>query len=287
MRYVLPWFFLLLINFTQAQDWYRGSFVVLGQRGEVKILDYLNAIDESSPESMMMRSGNAAIDAAEGGELLILNSNKVVMALKGAGKLSYERFDQAMDQDVASGKSRMILELKIGSLLIDSSRHATDAQIVLETPFGRLTLNEKGLFNIVIKENEKRKRFTFEIDSRVGNASFVNRNGDQYQLHSGQRLSGYSKKGSLALGFSQVSYISRSIFMEYDEKFRSFDLAQFDYERFRPHMKLLLEKDPAKNNQQETSESSLRLKRPIVIDIAPRPAPTLPMRVIKKNLQEE
>ncbi len=47
-------------------------------------------------------------------------------------------------------------------------------------------------------------------------------------------------------------------------------------------MKLLLGKDPDKNNLLEASGSSARSKRPIVIDVAPRPDPTLPIRAIKK-----
>ena len=285
MRHILIWFSLFLLNSLQAQDWYRGAFLILDQIGEVEVLDYLGAVDEASPESMM-RSGNATIDAAQGGELLILNSNKVVMALEGAAKLSYERFDQEMDAsmltDVTSGKSRMILELKIGRLLIDSSQYAADAHIVLETPFGRLTLGTKSLFSISISENKKRKRFNFEIECSKGNANFTDRNGRSYELYNGQRLSGYSKEGSLTLGFSQVSYSSRSIFKQYDERLPSFELAQFDYNTFEPHMKLLLGKDSDKDNLQEASVSSQRSKHPIVIDVAPRPDPTLPIRAIKK-----
>ena len=93
MRHFLIWFYLLLLSSLQAQDWYRGAFLILDQAGEVEVLDHLGAMDVASPESMV-RPGNAAIDAAAGGELLILNSNKVVMAFGGAGKLSYERFEQ-------------------------------------------------------------------------------------------------------------------------------------------------------------------------------------------------
>ena len=285
MRHFLIWFYLLLLNSLQAQDWYRGAFLILDQAGEVEVLDHLGAMDVASPESMV-RPGNAAIDAAAGGELLILNSNKVVMAFEGAGKLSYERFEQAMDAsmhtDFASGKSRMILELKIGRLLIDSSQYAADAHIMLETPFGRLTLSKKSLFSILISENKKRKRFNFEIECSKGNAGFLDQNGHHYELYRGQRLSGYSKEGSLTLGFSQGSYSSRSIFKQYNERLPSFDLAQFDYNTFKPHMKLLLGKDPDKNNLLEASGSIPRSKRPIVIDVAPRPDPTLPIRAIKK-----
>ncbi len=238
-----------------------------------------------------MRPGNVAIDAAEGGELLILNSNKVIMLMEGAGNLSFERFDQSVDTsmhaDITSGKSRMILELKIGRLLIDSSRYAADAHIVLETPFGRLTLGKKSLLSISISENKKRKRFNFEIECSKGSANFTDRSGQPYELYNGQRLSGYSKEGSLSLGFSQVSYSSRSVFKQYDQKLPSFDLAQFDFEIFKPQMKLLFGKDPRKNDLQEVSVSSQRSKRPIVIEVAPRPAPTLPIRAIKKSLHKE
>ena len=287
MRHILLGCSLLLLSSLQAQDWYRGAFLILGQSGEVEVSDHLGVMHKAFPDSKMIRPGNAAISTADGGELLILNSNKVVLALEGAGELSYERFNQISDAskqtDVVSGKSRMILELKIGRLVIDSSRHAVDSHIVLETPFGRLTLSMKSLFSISISENEKRKRFNLEIECSKGNASFVDRKGDQYELYSGQRLSGYSKEGSLALGFSQLSDSSRSIFKQYDQRLSSLDLAQFDYEIFKPHMNLIWENDHSKDTLQEASDSSLRSKHPSVIEVAPPPAPTLPIRAIKRR----
>ena len=53
----------------------------------------------------------------------------------------------------------MILELKSGSLVIDSSCNLADAHLVIETPFGRM-IKEKSL--TIGLENSKENVFTLK-----------------------------------------------------------------------------------------------------------------------------
>ena len=269
-----------------GQDWHRGAFVILDQIGAVEVLDYLGETDEPSQLSATFQPGNVAIYAAEGAELCLLNSNRVMMAYSGKGKLSFERFEQLVDmsreENVDGGDSRMILELKSGSLVIDSSRNLADAHLVIETPFGRMTIKEKSLINIAIAENKQRKRLYFEIECSFGSVRFVDRQGDFYELYGGQRLSGYSKEGSFSLGFSQVSNDSQSAFRQYSAKLLSLDIAEFDYQLFKPHMGSPIQKGLNEDKSRASNGDEIETGRPIIIDIAPLPAPRLPIRAIKR-----
>lgn len=286
MRHTFICIHLFFLNFVLGQDWHRGAFVILDQVGAVEILDYLGERDEPSLLSARFQPGNVAIYAAEGAELCLLNSNRVMMVYSGKGKLSFERFEHLVDmseeENVDGGDSRMILELKSGNLVIDSSRNLADAHLVIETPFGRITIKDKSLINIAIVENKKRKRLNFEIECSFGSARFVDRQGDFYELYGGQRLSGYSKDGSLSLGFSQVSNDIQSTFRQYSEKLLSLDLAEFDYKQFKPHMGSPIQKALNEDKSTAASGDEIEIGRPIIIDIAPLPAPSLPIRAIKR-----
>ncbi|CAI8271258.1 MAG: Uncharacterised protein [Opitutia bacterium UBA7350] len=272
LRKTFLWVSLFFLGILQAKEWRAGSFLVLENRNMAGIPD------------LVCQSGDAAFETGENEELYILNSNQVVFNFAGLGGFRYERFEQAVDSlnaaDFFRGESRMILEMKRGTLMIDSSCFGSNAYIVVETPFGKLTLEGENLLNILISENNKQKRQTLEIESTTGNALFLDREGQSYQLHSGQRLSGYRKDGKLSLGFSQVSYIGRNFTKKYAENFPFEDPLPY-LNQLKPYMNALVGYESKNDSISNVAESSLELYRPILIKIAPRPPPRLPYRVIK------
>lgn len=274
IQQILLWGSLLLHGFLQAEGWRTGAFLVIENEDMPEMAD------------LSIESGDIAIEAADNEALYILNSNLVVMALTGPGEFRYERFEQAVDSpintDFFDGESRMILEMKMGTLVIDTSRFANNAYIVLETPFGKLVLEEGNLFSVLITENKKRKRQSLEIECASGSARFLGREGQSYQLLTGQRLSGYRQEGSSSLGFSQVSYSGKNLFKQYAENLPIKDPEPY-LKQFKPYMSYIAGFESKIDPISEVAESSLELRRPIIIKIAPRPPPRLPYRVIKNN----
>lgn len=276
----------MLLATLPAESLQQGAFVVLERVGDFHVYDYLEEANEAVIMPGEIKSGMAEVTATEGSSGYFLASNGMILAFKGPGSFSIERFEQtlkeAIEDDLSGGESRVILEIKNGKLLIDSTRFGSKAKVVVETAFGRMMMDENSKMLIVITENKKRKRYNLEIECSQGNARFMDRGGSMYELFTEQRLSGYSKIDSLSLSFSQLSYGGQASFRLHDEKLESLPLADYDLERFKPFMPLLGSIEGVSDGAGNIEPSSLELRRPIIIRLAPRAKPTLPIRAIKK-----
>lgn len=274
----------VVLALLPAESLRQGAFVVLEKAGDIRISNYLEDVNESNLVAGETRSGLCKITASQGAKAYVLASNGMIIAFEGAGSFSIERIEQTLAEANKSlgGESRVILELKDGSLLVDTTRYESNANVVVETSFGRMMLDDKSELIIAITENKKRKRYNLEIECNGGNARFLDREGRSYELTNGQRLSGYSKIDSLSLGFSQLSYSAQSQFRRHDEKLSTLPLADYNIESFKPFMSLLGGMDVISGGTEVTAPSSLESSRPIIIELAPSAVPTLPIRAIKK-----
>jgi hypothetical protein len=283
---ILLAFNFIVLALLPAESLRQGAFVFLEKAGDIRVSNYLEGVNKIDPDAGEIMSALCEITATEGANACILASNGMIIAFEGAGSFSIERIEQTLaeanENDSFGGDSRVILELKEGRLLVDSTRYGSKVNAVIETSFGRMTLADESELTIAITENKKRKRYNLEIECNRGNADFLDREGFLYELSNGQRVSGYSKVNSLSLSFSHLSFSAESQFRRHSEKLRALPLADYDIESFKPFMPLLKVKDVVSGGSEVAATSSLETSRPIIIELAPPAVPTLPIRAIKK-----
>lgn len=130
-------------------------------------------------------------------------SNGLIAAYYGSGNFSIERFEQdGLGQQGA--RSRMILSMAMGRLILDSRAVARSGQILIELPMGKIHLNQ-ALVSIDITYDVRSEIYDFRMITNEGTLRFTDQNGQQYFASDRQLLSGVGTSYEPSLEIAEMT----------------------------------------------------------------------------------
>lgn len=185
----------LALPLHAAVDLRRGSVAVLAQSATVQLQVPAAAARVATGEELPAYYGGVFnVRSAEPGELFLRTSNGIDLYFRGPGFFGVERFDKTYPASSGIGigeelQSRLIMNLRQGSLVVDNEGISEDAQIILETPFGRIYA-PLAEWSIAIEFDRRSRIYDFTIVCAEGSLRLTDRLGENYVVFAGQRLAG-------------------------------------------------------------------------------------------------
>ncbi len=276
---------LTLVLTTQlcAQTWVRGALYLHAVDGEVKL-------SELGGESQVLgaaqvpvgASGLATCSAAYGSSAFFSTSNRSHIYFEGEGSFAVERLEQiAPDPAVwkaepqETDQSRMIINFRAGTLIVDSRNMVESSQCLIETPLGRLTV-KRALWQMNIMFDPRSHIFNFTITCSSGRVRFTDLQGQQYTMRTGQRLVGAGSRTSPSIEVGEITDRTREQMQRYHILAKAYMAAGDDLALYLDRLQPIgtVAAQPSVTHIRSTEST----RRPIVIEHASEPKPVTPFR---------
>jgi len=269
-----------------AEAWVRGSAMVLEASGGVEVTVPADGESYDTFEDPVYFSGIFSGQARSGGSALIHTSNGMTLAFRGEGYFSVERFEGLFDagegddpDQMEETRSRIILSLRRGELLIDSRSLTADSKFVVETPFGRIS-SVKAVLLIRIEFDYRSEIYDFTISCAEGTVRLSDLRKQSYSIYAGQRIAGAGSYSAPAVEIGDQTDQIREKFELFLKTIDEMDFGQIDPAKLRAHAKPLSEfEDVTSTSARLSDERPVESgKRPRVIEFAPRAETITPFR---------
>ena len=277
---------LLTCRFLAAEAWVRGAAVVFEASGGIQVSVPASGESFRRFEEPTYLPGIFSARAQADGSALIYTSNGMTLSFRGAGHFSVERFEglfavmaDGEEDQLAETRSRMILNLRRGELLIDSRSLTSDSRFVVETPFGRIS-SVKAVLLIRVEFDYRSEIYDFTISCAEGVVRLRDLGGQSYSIYAGQRIAGAGSYVAPAIEVGDQTDAIREQFALFFETLERMDLGAIDPADLRA-------KTEALPDLEATGSTSFRLthqpspeagKRPRVIEFAPGAEAVTPFR---------
>ncbi|MGB0744723.1 MAG: hypothetical protein ACPGSB_09370 [Opitutales bacterium] len=287
ISYILRLFlyFLFGANFACADAWVRGAATVIEAEGEVRLdLPALGRSYESF-DSPIYFSGLFSTHAESSGSILIHTSNGINLAFEGEGSFSVERLEGLLGNasgnsgELVETQSRIIMSLRRGGLFLDSRSLSEGSRFILETPFGRISIDD-AVLHVRIEHDYRSGIYDFTISCAEGSVRLRDLTSKVYTIYAGQRISGAGSYVAPAIEVAQQTEQNRESIERFMGKLNGLDLEKVDLVQLREQTQRLTEHMP-ENSSVLTSLQGRPIedsKRPRVIKFAPRPEAISPFR---------
>lgn len=271
---------------ARAGEWVRGAAAVTASDPGVVLQEVGGSVlGGEDAELPLYVSGLVDVESSTRAAIRLKTSNLIELHWSGPGYFAVERFDQYLETEskperaVATGLSRMILNLRSGLLVIDSTRLANASQLIVEMPVGRMALT-RAEWQVRIEYDEGSRLYDFSIDCFEGTIAFTDRRGERYDLRAGQRLGGVGKAGSPAVEVSEISREAVELVEELGFSEGAAFLDGLSWERLRGEMEVLDFRlgDGAAGAATQSGDSTQGRRRRFVIEYAPPAEPVTPFQ---------
>ncbi|MFO8026436.1 MAG: hypothetical protein R6U56_02090 [Opitutales bacterium] len=276
---LLP-FTLLGLNGLSAESWVRGSAVALKASGGVEITVPSDGVTYESFDQPRYFPGIFSCRAQSRGKVLIRTSNQMVLAFQGEGFFAVERFeglstsDQWDEDGMEETRSRMILNLRRGELMIDSRELSEASRLVLETPFGRIA-GVEALLLVRIEFDQRSGIYDFTVSTFEGIVRLADLRQESYTVYPGQRISGAGNYEAPAVEIGKQTDEIREKFEDFLKSVEELDATQVDQSELQSHTRALQDSE---NVSTVSPASGEKRRRPRVIEFAPLAEPVTPFR---------
>lgn len=276
----------LIMGFTAlpAEVWVRDAAVGLESSGSVEIHIPNNDSTYRAFETPQYFPGIFSCEVQAAGSVLIELSNQARLSFRGEGFFSVERAEslfsnvQAVESGLESERSHLILNLRRGELLIDSRRLKEDSKLILEAPFGRISV-ENSVLLVQIEFDHRSGIYDFTISSAEGAARLNDHRRQSYMIYPGQRLSGAGSYSAPAIEVGEQMGSIREKFQAYFNRLDKVESLQIDTAKFQAQLKVLTALGLSGPASRISTERSIQnKKRPRIIEYAPRTTPVTPFR---------
>lgn len=262
----------------------RGSVLIHSADGEVSISELGgDTFVPDSKEPPVLLGGLLNCRAADKSAIFFSTSNRLTAQFAGAGSFSLERFEQ-IEPDAASwrasgaesGQSRMIYNLRSGSLIIDSRNLSPASQCLIEIPLGRLSLKD-AFVGLEIEYDPRGEIYSFVVACSDGQIRFTDHRGQTYTLRTGQRLAGAGTRmtPSVEVGEMTLEWSERKL--EFSQAAERYGQATTDLSLYQPQFQMIERAEASEQQVEQSSEASVA-ERPVVIERAKAPDPVTPFR---------
>lgn len=264
---------------VQAEEWMRGSAVVLSVAGEVDLQEVGRESLQLHSQDEMPRyvSGLLKVRTRSQDDIFLMTSNQISIYNKGASFFAIERFEQEVGSSLLQSKSRMILNFSQGSLIVDNRALSANSQMIVETPLGRISVKH-GWWLMKIAYDEHSRIYDFSIECADGVLRFIDQRGHTYTLRNGQRLRGAGASSRPSIDVTELSDRGRESFEEFMEMAAETEASDLPEDAFRSEMKPLKHADSVAVAIEIPADGIT--KRPLVIEYAPQSAPVTQYRAV-------
>lgn len=275
---------------AHAEEWMRGAVAVASVAGDV-------VVEEVSGEPLQLSaaqelplylSGLLKVRSERRSDAVFLEaSNQVSMYHAGAGFFAIERFGQEVGAVAQQGKSRMILNLRQGLLVVDHRAMNEGSQMIVETPLGRITAKQ-GWWLMEIAYDLSGHVYDFSIECADGVLRFTDGPGATYTLRSGQRLTGAGTSVRPAIQVSELSERASQWFEAFSVLQGEADTLQLSAQTFAAKMQPMGAIMSQERAAAPLESSATPEQRPLIIEYAPQSPPVSPFRAVirKPSLYE-
>lgn len=201
MRYYIRGFVICAVCLTgrlYGQAWQQGSVAFTHIDDGVELSAMGGA--PLKPEGQALPFYSAGLFTSKNGpssRTMLMASNGVIADYRGAGDFSIERFEQQghfegewLEEDVESGQSRMIFNLRQGTLVLGQRNLADPSQLIVEAPVGRISASRGVLWMVEMSKDARKHTFAFNIYCFEGAIHLTDLRGRVYTIRNGQRISG-------------------------------------------------------------------------------------------------
>jgi len=208
----------------------------------------------------------------------------MTIAFRGEGVFSVERFEGLFgvvedENEPNETRSRMILNLRRGELMIDSRSLTADSKFVVETPFGRIS-SVKAVLLIRIEFDYRSNIYDFTVSCAEGTVRLNDLRDQTYSILAGQRISGAGSYTAPAIEVAGQTDQIREKFELFFGALARLDRKNIDQGKLRAHSKALPDfVDETRTSFRLTHQRRANdSKRPRVIEFAPQAEPITPFR---------
>ncbi len=264
----------------------RGSAMVVEASGAVQVRVPAEETVYDSFERPRYFSGIFACDASPGASALFRTSNDMTLAFRGEGQFSVERFEglfgmtgEAGRGELEANRSRMILSLRQGELIIDSRSLTEDSRFVIETPVGRIS-SVKAVLMIRMEYDFRSNRYDFTVACREGTVRLRDRRRESYSIYAGQRIAGAGSYNAPSIEVGDQTEQIREKFETFAGTLDALDLDAAALAELRSRMQALPDHENETTTAFRLSQEQARedRRRPRIIEFAPQTEYVTPFR---------
>lgn len=271
-----------------GQAWQQGSVAFTNIEGGVQLSAMGGAPLKTEGQALPIYSqGLFTSKNGSSDRIMLMASNGVIADYRGAGYFSIERFEQQgrfegewLEDDVEPGQSRMIFNLRQGTLVLGQRKLAGPSQLIVETPIGRISASKGVLWMVEMTQDSRKRTFDFNIHCFEGAIHMTDLTGRVYTIRSGQRISGAGDAKQPSIEVAEITSDAVESLGEYKLRRDLLVATEFSEEALLAAMKPLpsrlytpVEVDP------RAATSSVR---PVLIEYVPRAEVVTPFRGVAK-----
>jgi len=284
----------LLSSFAEAENWKSGAIALVQLEGGVGVSQLGNTsyipVVQQFPTYV---PGLIIVESESLRGVLMLCSNGVVIDFKGSGYFAMERFEQELSDAPSSlvdreesGQSRMILSLREGTLVLDHRKLGSSSQVLVETPFGRISTDSRSLWMIEVSRDVRKKSYDFNIYCVEGTIGLSDLKGSTFPIRSGQRISGVGSAKQPSVEVAEITSNAVEYLEEFSQRVAEFSKMEFSRNAFAEVMRELAStSSPEEDFDSRVGSPALKEgRRPILIEYSSRMAPITPFQGVAKPL---
>lgn len=220
---------------------------------------------------------------ADKSSVFLSTSNRMFLHYEGPGSFSVERFEQVepssdswQEDQGELVQSRMIYNLRTGSLVVDARNMLETSQCMVELPLGRVSLR-RALVGLKIEFDPRGEIFNFAIVCVDGQIRFTDNRGKTYTLRTGQRLAGAGTRMTPSIEVGEMTIEWSERLQEFNEMVKRYHQPANSLAAYQSHFQVIDRADSAMQTAQRVNDASSS-RRPIVIERAKDPDSVTPFR---------
>ncbi|MGJ8637939.1 MAG: hypothetical protein ACSHYA_00980 [Opitutaceae bacterium] len=257
----------------------------------VQLFEMGEGVEIEVPELPHAMQGLVVAKVAQSSHLTFLTSNGVVVDFKGAGYFAVERFEQQskfapgwLSSNREDGQSRMILNLRSGTLVVDQSKLGDASLLTVESPIGRFSISNNAFWMMEIERDQRKRTYSFNVYCLSGTVRYFDLMGRSFTIGNGQRISGAGSALTPSVEVAELTADAEEYLEEYEMRaelltettISETDVVAATKDVVNAHTTEVLSESMTPKPESET------FARPIAIEYAPRAAPVSPFRGVAK-----
>lgn len=275
---------LLCICSLPAGERVRGGLTLHEVNGQLNLRELgEDVINLSVGQVPITTMGLIECEASYGSSVFMKASNRSAIYFEGSGSFAVERFEQIRPELAAwnadtleASQSRVILNFRGGDLIVDNRKMLDSSQFLVETPLGLLTI-KRALWQMRIVFDPRSQIFDFTTTCTEGSVRFIDLQGQQYRLYTGQRLAGAGSPMSPSIEVGEKTERSRGQMQRYHDLASQHAAATNDFTQYLVYLQVIEQNARSTPVLPLTSRPN-STRRPLVIEYAKEPEPVTPFR---------
>lgn len=282
-----------VLAIAHSESWRQGAFAVAVVEDDLEVSD-LGASNVAPVTSRLPHylSGLIEAETLSPSRTMVLGSNGVLLDFKGAGYFAVERFEQQLHSQEwqlsdleKKSQSRMIINLRAGTLVIEQRKLLQSSQLVLETPVGRVAGIGGAYWMIELVRDARKRTYGFDIYCVEGTVRFSDLMGRTFTIRSGQRISGAGASKTPSIELAEMTSHAAEYIEDFELRADEVSKMTFSESAFMAPMRSLEGKkvvDSPLSSSLPSGDARESSSRPMIIEYSPRMSPITPFQGVAR-----